>query len=289
MFLHNLQNKSIGHDTLSFLSSLGLSQPPLNWTNLEMLETAQCPIQQMYLPEVDILIRSMQIRVVMVSNTAPGIASTKAFLRIIGIGDGIYPHPGHTQRPIPNPSQMQLPLLTDSIDACFARCHPIYPTMHESMFRAQMMELVDRPSGDIWQMLLYTVAALGAFSVPTDKNDANMALFEVAKAQFLNEMMEVGNISVVQALVLMSVYLRNRYKLNSSYSFLGLANRIAMGIGLYKEFPSSTSVPFFRGTRWCLWCCFYTLNLEDSIAYSSLKISRRAKSKLDSLLTCLTW
>lgn len=217
---------------------------------------------------MDILVRFMLIRFVNVSNAALGIASTKAFLRITGVQDDIYQHPVFTQTPITNLSQMQLSLLGEHIDAYFARCHPIYPIIHESTFRAQMMELVDRPSDDLWKMFLYAVAALGAFSMSTELKDVDMALFEVAKAQFSNEMMEMGNIALVQTLVLMSIYLRKRYKLNSSYNYLGLANRVAMGIGLYKEFHSSTSAPFFRETRRRLWWCLYSLNFECSIAYS---------------------
>ncbi|GAT31140.1 fungal specific transcription factor domain-containing protein [Aspergillus luchuensis] len=196
------------------------------------------------------------------------IASTKAFLRISGIQDAIYPQPVFAQTPIKNPCQMQVSLLGEHIDAYFARCHPIYPFIHESTFRAQVVELVDRPSDDLWQMLLYAVAALGAFSISTERDDIDMALFEVAKKRFSDEMMEVGNVALVQALMLMSIYLRKRYRLNSGYNYLGLANRVAMGIGLYKEFHSSMSAPFFRETRRRLWWCLYTLNLEDSIAYS---------------------
>lgn len=130
------------------------------------------------------------------------------------------------------------------------------------------MELVDWPCANVWQMLLYAVAALGAFSASTRENDGDLALFEVARAKFSNEMMEVGNVALVQALALMSVYLCKRYKLNSSHSYLGLANRVAMELGLYKEFSFSTGAPFYRKMSRRLWWCLYTLNVEDSIAYS---------------------
>ncbi|KAL3450270.1 fungal-specific transcription factor domain-containing protein [Aspergillus insuetus] len=194
-----------------------------------------------------------------------GIASTKAFLRITGTQYDIYQHPVFVQTPITTSYQTQLSLLGEHIDVYFARCHPIYPIIHESTFRAQMMELVDRPSEDIWKMLLYVVAALGAFSMSAELKDVDLGFFE---AQFSDEMMEVGNISLVQALALMSIYLRKRYRLNSSYNYLGLANRVAIGIGLYKEFQSSPSAPFFQETRRRLWWCLYSLNFEDAIAYS---------------------
>ncbi|KAJ5335378.1 lactose regulatory protein lac9 and GAL4-like protein [Penicillium brevicompactum] len=197
-----------------------------------------------------------------------GIASTKAFLRIIGVREDEYHHPVHRQTPLTSSCEKQLSLLGEHIDAYFAWCHPLYPIIHEATFRAQMMELVARPSETIWKMLLYTVAALGAFAVSTESERNDITLFDVAKAQFSHEIMEMGNMSLVQALLLMSIYLRKRYNLNSSYNYLGFANRAAMGIGLYKEFHSSTSEPFFRETRRRLWWCLYNLNLEVSIAYS---------------------
>ncbi|RAL00761.1 fungal specific transcription factor domain-containing protein [Aspergillus ibericus CBS 121593] len=197
-----------------------------------------------------------------------GIASTQAFLRISGRQDDSYPLPVSTQASNNKNPQMQPPLLGDYVDAYFARCHSVYPVIHESTFRAQLMEVVDRPSKEVWHMLLYTVAALGAFSASAGPTQVDVALFDMARTNFSHEMMEMGNMALVQALALMSVYLRKKYKFNSSYNYLGLANRVAMGIGLYKDFSSSSGAPFSQEMRRRVWWCLYTLSLEDSIAYS---------------------
>ncbi|RAH70520.1 uncharacterized protein BO66DRAFT_428591 [Aspergillus aculeatinus CBS 121060] len=199
-----------------------------------------------------------------------GIASTRAFLRTTGHQDEAYP-PMAIVCSLQTISEPSVPLssIGQYIDAYFGHCHPLHPFLHETAFRAQLMDLYPRPSRPLWEMLLYAVAALGAFAVSSPTDDTtDRGFFEAAKARFSSDMMETGNKTLVQALTLMSRYLRMRNKLNASYNYLGLANRTAIGIGLYKEFPTPESNPFYQEVRRRVWWSLYTLNLEDAIALS---------------------
>ncbi|KAL4860559.1 hypothetical protein BDV12DRAFT_181395 [Aspergillus spectabilis] len=51
-----------------------------------------------------------------------------------------------------------------------------------------------------------------------------LALVEVARADLSNDVVEVGSVPLVQALALIWVYLRRRYKSNFSYNYLGHAS-----------------------------------------------------------------
>jgi hypothetical protein len=45
------------------------------------------------------------------------------------------------------------------------------------------MEVIPRPSHTPWQVLLYIVAAIGAFTASDTPSDIDLALFEAAKAR----------------------------------------------------------------------------------------------------------
>ncbi|KAE8386117.1 hypothetical protein BDV23DRAFT_175698 [Aspergillus alliaceus] len=197
-----------------------------------------------------------------------GVSSTRAFLRMTGRQDELYPPTMMTQTSATATDLVPLSSLAEYVDAYFERCHPLHPLLHETAFRAQMMNLYPRPQQQLWEMLLYAVAALGAFSISTSNQNTDRALFDAARARFSNDLMETGNKTLVQALTLMSRYLRIRNKLNASYNYLGLANRVAISIGLFKEFSSADSNPFYCEVRRRVWWCLYTLNLEDTIAFS---------------------
>jgi transcriptional regulatory protein GAL4 len=128
--------------------------------------------------------------------------------------------------------------------------------VHEPTFRAQLMEVIPRPPHQAWQVLLFVIAALGSFSSATESTDIDLALFKEAEKRFSVDMLETGSILLVQATALMANYLQKRNKPNSAYNYLGLAKRVAMGIGLHKELNDSNTrllkLEEKRRTWWCL-------------------------------------
>lgn len=135
------------------------------------------------------------------------------------------------------------------VDAYFTTYHVSYPIIHEATFRAQFMEIIPRPRGNSWQVLLYIVATMGAFAASETLPEVDLALFEAAKARMTIDMFETGNLTLVQALTLTSNYVQKRNKPNSGYNYLGLAKRMAFGLGLYKEFPAWHQKPLMLETR----------------------------------------
>jgi hypothetical protein len=130
------------------------------------------------------------------------------------------------------------------------------------------MEIIPRPSGNAWQVLLYVVAALGAWSTATQRTDVHAGLFEAAKARFSIDLLETGNLVLVQALTLMSNYAQMGNKPNSSYNYYGLARRIAMGIGLHKEFSAWQLNPLGLEMRRRVWWCLYAFDVGSIITFS---------------------
>jgi transcriptional regulatory protein GAL4 len=154
------------------------------------------------------------------------------------------------------------------IDAYFQTYHASYPMVNEALFRAQFMEVVPRPKGKAWNVLLHVVSALGSFCSSLTTPEMDVALFEGAKARMSIDMLETGNLTLVQALTLMSNYVQKRNKPNSGYNYMGLAKRMAMGIGLHKEFPAWRSKPMALEVRRRVYWCLYVFDVGAVITFS---------------------
>lgn len=140
------------------------------------------------------------------------------------------------------------------IDAYFLNYHTSYPFIHEPSFRAQFQEQVPRPHGVSWLILLNTILALGAWSIGDDNSDLDITFYQEARGYLQQvSVFETGNLTLVQALLLMSNYAQKRNKPNTGWNFLGLAVRMSMSLGLHKEFPGWRISLLQREIRRRLW------------------------------------
>ncbi|KAL4890120.1 hypothetical protein BDV59DRAFT_185293 [Aspergillus ambiguus] len=154
------------------------------------------------------------------------------------------------------------------IDAYFGLYHCSYPIVHEATFRAQFMEIIPRPSGNAWHVLLFVMAAIGVFASATHPTEVDLALFDAAKARLSIDVLESGNLVLVQALTLISNYLQKRNKPNSGYNYMGLSRRVAIGIGLHKEFPTWDASLLTLEMRRRVWYCLYIFDIGAIITFS---------------------
>ncbi|PWY82209.1 C6 transcription factor [Aspergillus heteromorphus CBS 117.55] len=144
------------------------------------------------------------------------------------------------------------------MDAFFLNYHTSYPFVHEGTFRAQFYEQVPRPHGQAWQILLNTILALGAWSIGDDNSDLDITFYQEARGHLQQvSVFETGNLTLVQALLLLSNYAQKRNKPNTGWNFLGLAVRMAMSLGLHKEFPGWKISLLQREIRRRLWWGVY--------------------------------
>lgn len=149
----------------------------------------------------------------------------------------------------------------------FNTYHISYPLVHQGLFMAQYNEIIPRPKNG-WMVLMYIVAALGAFMAATTSNDDDLILYHRARSQLSVEMLEFGNLTLVQGLTLISNYLQKRDRPNSGYNYLGLAVRMAFGLGLHKEFPSWKGNVLHLEMRRRTWWCLYVFDVGSTITYS---------------------
>ncbi|KAK2012209.1 fungal-specific transcription factor domain-containing protein [Colletotrichum eremochloae] len=159
--------------------------------------------------------------------------------------------------------------ITDAmIDAYFRLYHVSYPIIHEATFRAQYAGVIPRPCGDCWLILAYTVAAIGVYTTATNLDNTDMSLFAQARSILSFNFLEVGNLTLVQALTLISNYQQKRDKPNSGYNYLGLAVRMAMGLGLHKEFQGWNISPLNMEIRRRVWWSLCVFDVGATITFS---------------------
>jgi transcriptional regulatory protein GAL4 len=140
------------------------------------------------------------------------------------------------------------------IDAYFLNYHTSYPFVHEPTFRAQFNEPSLRPHGTAWHILLNTILALGAWCIGDDSSDLDITFYQEARGYLQQaSVFETGNLTLVQGLLLLSNYAQKRNKPNTGWNYLGLAVRMAMSLGLHKEFPGWKISLLQREIRRRLW------------------------------------
>ncbi|KAL6835481.1 fungal-specific transcription factor domain-containing protein [Trichoderma camerunense] len=194
-----------------------------------------------------------------------GIASGAAFLRLL---EPVEYRNAQSHSPVeadPRVSLITLPNLNKHIadtmiDAYFRIYHLSYPIVHEPTFRAQYSEVIRRPNGGSWYILAYVMAALGVYTTATDLNNLDLDIFQHTKSLLTFDILEVGSLTMVQALTLISNYQQKRDKPNSAYSYSGLAARMAMALGLHKDFQGWKIPPLSMEIRRRVW---WTMSIFD--------------------------
>ncbi|ROW11228.1 hypothetical protein VMCG_01307 [Cytospora schulzeri] len=203
-----------------------------------------------------------------------GVASGAAFIRLLEPNmrrrssqarsrQSMTSFPSLTMQPNPNRQIADI-----MIDGYFKLFHLNYPIIHEPTFRAQFSEVIPRPHGDSWLVLAYVVAAIGVWSSAKTGDNLDFTLFAQARSILSFNFLELGNLTLVQALTLTSNYQQKRDRPNSAYNYLGLAVRMAMGLGLHKEFQGWNISPLNMEIRRRVWWSLCVFDCGATITFS---------------------
>ncbi|CAK7214946.1 hypothetical protein SCUCBS95973_002309 [Sporothrix curviconia] len=132
----------------------------------------------------------------------------------------------------PQQQQQQQPLEEETaINAYFAHVHGIVPLLDEAHFRDQWRrgQRCDRP----WLALLNMVLVLGALAFG-DEHSSHV-YYQRAQAYLDFELLATGCLESLQALCLLGgLYLHLKNAPNMAYTVMGMAYRIAIGLGLHR-------------------------------------------------------
>lgn len=167
--------------------------------------------------------------------------------------------------------QLAMTAVRDSlVDSYFSTYNAFYPILHERTFRDQYRNLASIPDSAHFHMLLRMVLALGSLSASKVATSEDYCFYLSARSRLSADMLESGTIEQIQILLLMSNYLQKRDKPNTGYNLLGLAVRMAIGMGLHKELikdsdPTKNTVRFEFRRR--LWWVLYLFDSGASITF----------------------
>lgn len=152
------------------------------------------------------------------------------------------------------------------VSAYFQHFHTSYPLLHEATFRAQASEIIPKPDEASWQLLFNTVLATGAWCMGFPAADGGISvLLNCADAIPNSNLLGTGSISIIQAFALMSLHLQKLNRPNIAYVYHGAAVRMAVSLGLHREFPAWKISPHDREVRRRLWWCLFLFDSGQSI------------------------
>ncbi|KNG90644.1 hypothetical protein ANOM_001311 [Aspergillus nomiae NRRL 13137] len=108
--------------------------------------------------------------------------------------------------------------------------------------------------------------AIGSWITGADMEPDAYDFYAAARSRMSLRMLEVGNILTVQAFLLMGNYLQKRDRPNTGYNFIGMAYRMALGLGLHREAPSGTKHDtLLHERRRVLWWIVYSFDSGFSL------------------------
>ncbi|KAF4960462.1 hypothetical protein FGADI_953 [Fusarium gaditjirri] len=129
-------------------------------------------------------------------------------------------------------------------------------------------EVIQRPKRRSWQMLLYTIMALGAWCLNNDDAELDDELYHLALSFGDAEcLFASADLTFVQALILFSNLSQKRNKPNTGSNFLGLATRMALSLGLHRELPDWNISLLQREMRRCVWWGLYMFDSGASTTF----------------------
>ncbi|KAF3918876.1 hypothetical protein ABW20_dc0103410 [Dactylellina cionopaga] len=148
----------------------------------------------------------------------------------------------------------------DLIKAYFTYFHKSYPVLHEPTFLAQYKGVLPRPVDGSWPLILNMIFAIGSWTSSTTPNDVDIYYYEQARHHLTADIFESGRLGMVQALTLMANYLQKRNKPNSGHIIMGIAIRMALSLGLHREFPDWNVAPLQKEIRRRVWWSLFVLD-----------------------------
>ncbi|KAI7489953.1 hypothetical protein KC351_g969 [Hortaea werneckii] len=157
-------------------------------------------------------------------------------------------------------------VIQDHFISTYFRCYNTsYPVLHEGTFRERYNVRRTIPPSSSWHMIYYMVLAIGEWLSGSCGDDQSL-YYEAARSRFKVETLESGNIYTVQACLLMGNYLQKRDRPNTGFNFIGIAHRMALGLGLHRESAKSNELhDFALNRRRAIFWILYTFDSGFSI------------------------
>ncbi|KAI0195200.1 fungal-specific transcription factor domain-containing protein [Xylaria flabelliformis] len=144
------------------------------------------------------------------------------------------------------------------IDEYFLHYNTCYPILHEKSFRDRLADPRERSVNSPWRIVFYMVLAIGDWiSTSEESSHAQSPYYNAARSCLTFQTLESGTTETVQAFLLLGNYLQKRGQPNTGYNFIGLAWRLALGLGLHREVSDEVNTienERRRSLFWVMYC-----------------------------------
>ncbi|PWY87231.1 hypothetical protein BO94DRAFT_585784 [Aspergillus sclerotioniger CBS 115572] len=232
-------------------------------------------------------------------DSSPGNSANSTILRTVpGL---LFENPGSisSREASPSPTQdfwcsghlTNTTILDGLLDAYFTCYNPSYPVVHERTFRQKYQDRHQIPPHSNWHAIFYVVLAIGNWILGHSSASKQCVYYHAARSRMSLQMLESGSLSTVQVFLLMGNYLLKQDRPNTGSNLIGIAYRMALGLGLYRELPPGKSELLFHERRRALWWivyCFdsaFSLTIGRSVMGSNFIETRLPRNIDDS--TCI--
>ncbi|PWY69029.1 hypothetical protein BO94DRAFT_590608 [Aspergillus sclerotioniger CBS 115572] len=157
-------------------------------------------------------------------------------------------------------------LLDRLIDAYFVCYNSSFPILHEWIFRQKYRNRDHIPDGSTWHMIFYLVLAIGDWTLSGGSKVEQSKYYMAARSRMSIHLLESGSLLTVQAFLLMGNFLQKRDRPNTGYNFIGIAYRMALGLGLHREPPiETTGDTLANERRRAVWWILYSFDSGFSL------------------------
>ncbi|OJJ77713.1 hypothetical protein ASPBRDRAFT_112951 [Aspergillus brasiliensis CBS 101740] len=126
-------------------------------------------------------------------------------------------------------------LVNSLFDAYFTWYNKSFPILHEKTFREKYQNRHHIPAHSTWYLIFYIVLAIGDWVVSGGSKVEESRYYMAARSCMSMNLLESGALITVQAFLLMGNFLQKRDRPNTGYNFIGIAYRMALGLGLHRE------------------------------------------------------
>lgn len=142
------------------------------------------------------------------------------------------------------------------VDNYFAYYHTIYPILHQDSFRSVQ---VGQPAPLHWPVLTNMVLAFGAWLSPDAHHNLDKVYFARAEEYFEKSFMKgPANLTLVQALILLSEFAQKQGSPEKSRRYIGSAvqTSVALNLQMEPQDPKSTELDkeVCRRVWWSVYC-----------------------------------
>ncbi|KAJ5775767.1 uncharacterized protein N7511_000778 [Penicillium nucicola] len=172
------------------------------------------------------------------------------------------------------------------LEVYFANNHIFYPWVHKDTFMASYENIWTNQSDDADAVLpdvglgshncpsrLFHCALNAMFAIacefsnmdPCQKRNSSMMFYERMKSSMNIDILDSGSLAHVQALLLIAIYLQCTPYPKRCWNVIGMAHRMAVGLGLQNRSQFNNLTVLEKEIRWRAWCACVQMDIISSM------------------------